>query len=429
MSESENKKVAFGSLLLRAETNELAKRVITAFDPDAKRTVNFKSLSSFNLDMLEPCAEFLSIKLDDIEGNKLFTKESLVNRIVFALSALLPSVCLDCNECYTVDLDPEEKPLFHCHMCFRGSHNCASLKSFHDALAGASLSLLSGHVWLCSSCKTTSNPIKPRKSKSRHNSVSKSDMTLSRVDSDIASQQEPGFHTPSLNAGAPRHQSSARNTPNPTVQFAESELDNKELRRKLSLVAKEGVCQRYRKGICPHGLKGNKLVDGNKSEYDHPKYCIKFCRHGNQRNMGCTKGESCNFLHPVLCKHSVKKKVCTNEECKFIHLKGTRRKRDDSSRPEPSKGPNPEKKLDNPATEHFLQLQRLVETMQANFMNEIASIRSSLQPLLLHQQHQFPPMPTAGASMPQFQNQCLPQFFLPHRPLSMPMTTFPHVSS
>ena len=184
-SDSDAVKLAIGNLLLRAETNEITKRVISVFDPFASRSANIKSLNNFNLDMLEPCAEFLSINLADAEGNKLFTKESLVQRILYAFSALLPSACLDCNECYTVDLDPEEQPLFHCHMCFRGSHNCSTMKNLHAALTAASLSLLSGHVWLCSSCKTSSYPIRPRRSKSRHDNVNRSDKTLSRIDGDV----------------------------------------------------------------------------------------------------------------------------------------------------------------------------------------------------------------------------------------------------
>ena len=196
-SDSDAVKLAIGNLLLRAETNEIAKRVISVFDPIASRAANIKSLNGFNLNMLEPCAEFLSINLADAEGNKLFTKESLVQRILFAFCALLPSVCLDCNRCYTVDLDPEEQPLFHCHMCFRGSHNCSTMKNLHAALTATSLSLLSGHVWLCSSCKKSSYPIKPRRSKLRHDNVNISDKTLSRIDGEYTSQQDAGIHIPS----------------------------------------------------------------------------------------------------------------------------------------------------------------------------------------------------------------------------------------
>ena len=85
--------------------------------------------------------------------------------------------------------------------------------------------------------------------------------------------------------------------------------------------------QEVQKGNLSSWLKGNKLHDGKKCHYEHPKYCIKYCRNGNQQKLGCNKGANCNFFHPVLCKNSVKSKVCTNIECKFIHLKGTRRKK------------------------------------------------------------------------------------------------------
>ena len=112
-------KTAIGGLLLRAESNVLVKRVLTAFDPFAKRTVNYKQLNQLNLDMLEPCAEFLSINLADVEENKLYTKESLVYHIMYGISSLLPTTCGDCNELYVVELDAEEPPLFYCYTCFR----------------------------------------------------------------------------------------------------------------------------------------------------------------------------------------------------------------------------------------------------------------------------------------------------------------------
>ena len=83
-SDSDAVKLAIGNQLLRAETNEISKRVISIFDPIASLAANIKSLNGFNLNMLEPCAEFLSINLADAEGNKLFTKESLFQRILFA---------------------------------------------------------------------------------------------------------------------------------------------------------------------------------------------------------------------------------------------------------------------------------------------------------------------------------------------------------
>ena len=57
-SDSDAVKLAIGNLLLRAETNEIAKWVISVSDPFASRPANIKSLNNFNLDMLESCAEF-----------------------------------------------------------------------------------------------------------------------------------------------------------------------------------------------------------------------------------------------------------------------------------------------------------------------------------------------------------------------------------
>jgi len=83
-------RAAIGQLLQVAD--QLSKRVITAYDPAASRpTVNKNALSRFKLDALEPCAEFLSIKLADSDGNKIYTRETLVPRIILAIEALLPS--------------------------------------------------------------------------------------------------------------------------------------------------------------------------------------------------------------------------------------------------------------------------------------------------------------------------------------------------
>ena len=149
------------------------------------------------------------------------------------------------------------------------------------------------------------------------------------------------------------------------MQFDDVQLNNQELRKKSNIVSEDRVCKRYKKGICPHGLKGNKLYDGKKCDYEHPKYCIKYCRNGNQQKLGCNKGANCNFFHPVLYKNSVKSKVCTNIECKFIHLKGTRRKKSECPRPRHKTGAQTSTEDENTVPEHFLQLQRLVETMRA----------------------------------------------------------------
>ena len=299
---NEKDNIAIGNLLLRAGSNEIVKRVISVFDHTATRSANTSAFKSLNLDMLEPCAEFLNIGLADADNNKLFTKEMLISRIVLEIRALLPTECPECNQTYLSEFDSEHKPLFNCHMCYRGSHSCAAVASVHDALSGASVALLSGHVWLCKACKEFSDPYKPRKSRTRHDS--------SRSTGNLSNVAAPPFTEPlDENSDSSHHR-------NDRLQVTEEEENENQ----------ERICEKYKRGKCPHGLRGNKKVNGQACEFTHLKYCSKYCRFGTQKKFGCSKGSGCKFPHPILCKFSVKKKLCTNADCTYIHLKGTRRK-------------------------------------------------------------------------------------------------------
>ena len=44
-------------------------------------------------------------------------------------------------------------------------------------------------------------------------------------------------------------------------------------------------------------------------------------------------GSNCKFYHPILCRYSVRERLCTNEKCTFVHLTGTRRHHDDEFTP------------------------------------------------------------------------------------------------
>ena len=60
-------KTAIGNILLVAD--ECSKKVITAFDSTATHAATNVKMSKFNLDILEPCAEFFGITLADNGGN------------------------------------------------------------------------------------------------------------------------------------------------------------------------------------------------------------------------------------------------------------------------------------------------------------------------------------------------------------------------
>ena len=178
----ESIKISIGRLLQNAD--ECSKRVLTAFDPSAKRSANIKAISSYNLDILEPCATFLGINLADSDGNKIFTKESLVSRILLGINSLLPSQCSECSESYVVEVNPDNPPRFTCFQCFQGSHDCDRITAVHEALS--TVGLLTGHVWLCSECHA-----------SRHNSTGREDPALSRIRHELGQQiQSPPGQSP-----------------------------------------------------------------------------------------------------------------------------------------------------------------------------------------------------------------------------------------
>ena len=82
------------------------------------------------------------------------------------------------------------------------------------------------------------------------------------------------------------------------------------------------VCIHYKRGKCRYGLVGKEC------KYRHPKQCKKYMAFGDKdAKHGCIKGAHCPFFHPRLCRNSTKNKECFHPECKFVHLKGTKRQK------------------------------------------------------------------------------------------------------
>ena len=88
------------------------------------------------------------------------------------------------------------------------------------------------------------------------------------------------------------------------------------------------ICENYRHGTCEHGMSGKKEVNGDTCPFRHPRNCTKYCQFGYNPQFGCINTE-CRFLHPVLCHYSVRHRFCDNENCSYVHLKGTTRKKSD----------------------------------------------------------------------------------------------------
>ena len=362
MDDSENTKAIMGNLLRKVNDDPTVKSVISAFDPFVSKSSNCKTLNSakFSVENLEKCAVFLGITLADKNNFKLFTKSSLSTRLVLSLMALLPAECGECSEKYVIDHEPDVEPFFRCHKCYQGAHDCEINRKLHEAIAP--LNTPSGFVWLCRSCHDQVNPVEPRKHRSRHNSESQNSV------SDTTKSQS-------------------------SVTFNETGLQSS-----------TGVaCSEFLQWKCPHGIRGNKLIDGKRCSFNHPRVCFKFRRSGNK---GCSLGNKCDFFHPNVCP-------CKNATCKSFHPTDSRTKKKDKKKKPNSTNTDTSSTQKVSNSSDFLELRDLVLGLGTKFEqmdNKIETMKAELEtvkrpaaPL------QYPPLQGhRGPSLPQpAQNQSL----------------------
>lgn len=102
----------------------------------------------------------------------------------------------------------------------------------------------------------------------------------------------------------------------------------------------QSICKSLLQGQCKHGISGKK--DGVCSSL-HPRICSHHLRNGRFRG-GCKLSKQlCPNLHIFICPSSYKQRSCYNEECTFMHLKGTTRiQPKDNQQPSLGSHPHPQ---------------------------------------------------------------------------------------
>ena len=359
--------LAIGNLLRIARDSKQSDSitVLTAYNPDVVHQSNIEVVKKFNLPVLENCANFLKFKCKTDDGmNKLFSnKEILADRIVLAIESYLPSLCLTCNSIYKTDFENEiTHGIQKCYLCFQLAHHtcCNSLPSGPK-----------GTVWLCSSCITAHeapdkclsdvildncltnvNPtmnvipvITVDKETTTENTPPSTAASTSVETSTEPTQQQP-FHETSQDATQlliemGNHQGDIHPEVEPTEsQTSESHhadvhpedqptefqpIESQTTSNQATYYTELAICQRYRKGICPHGASGKRLVNKLPCKYRHPKRCKLFCWYGPHSPLSCNQGRHCEYLHPIICHDSLTKFECFKLDCRFTHLKTTKR--------------------------------------------------------------------------------------------------------
>lgn len=407
-----NEKINSSIGYLLSQADEISKTVISAFDPSKDISVNKNVLggSRFTPQILDTCAKFLKIPTTTRDGTKIYSnKPTLAQRIIIEIQSFYPTFCAECNEEYSIQFNSEESPLLQCFLCYQGSHNCEALKS---KVPSESIILPTGTIWFCKSCYDLNTPFKQNKSKSKPTNDFSSSLPTDlnrhhehvscsgRIELQVEKQQsepEPNTNT-NLNPTHP-------------VQMINND-----------------ICELYILGKCPHGISGNKLHNGVKCNKQHPKRCKRFMKNGVHNRYGCTKGDRCTLYHVIHCTSSLNNKTCYLKDCTFVHLAGTKRKKDsvnpqssskvassDQLQSSPQSSPQPQNSEGNTHSQNrgensrhsvrkaksntqqnptndtsFLELRKLLTDFQDNVQKEMCTIRASIMLQENRMTHFFP---------------------------------------
>ena len=153
------------------------------------------------------------------------------------------------------------------------------------------------------------------------------------------------------------------------------------------------ICHLYKQGKCPHGKSGNRMINGQRCNFQHPRKCIKYCRFGSDKYQGCIG--TCEFFHPILCRNSVRYRQCYSYNCTFAHLAGTERYERHFSLP------NQHSNNKSQSNQHEFYVQNRYRSQPRNRLYEKNSGHSyNVQPNMLQTEHKgyrynsrdFPPL-------------------------------------
>ena len=262
-----------------------------------------------------------------------YRADALPHELVCCLQNLFSDSCKLCNQTYCIKLG--EKPILSCIKCGQGCHNSCVLQvigiteadldednNFGQHVANPFSTL--GLFYVCHYCQ---NEIIPQKntlrvrSGSHRNSVSQNstENTVVNVDPpEISVDNEDAGNSTLHPTGQQNPTDSGTTTTNNATNVPEITNSNQDQPQ----VIQRPICKFFKTGRCKHGISGKK--DGI-CTYRHPKICNKLLKNGLRRRGGCNRGDSCDFFHPKMCNSSLQERVCLRENCKFMHISGTRR--------------------------------------------------------------------------------------------------------
>lgn len=244
-----------------------------------------------------------------------------------------------CMVCDRV-IDDAKACSVQCSKCLEWSHvKCTMHKDVFDLLAKISkkdsgkkkaMVFVGSVAYMCATCQVllNSSTTPPSKEKARA-----SKKRLPRIDSCTQTSTNVAYLPAKPSCSTTAFTATSSSVPAITVESTAKAATNdvsqahvhKENGTRTDVL--RPICYRYKQGKCPHGKTGNRIVNGQKCSFAHPRKCIRYCRFGQDRDQGCNG--PCDYFHPILCRYSVKYRKCYTETCTYAHLAGTERYKKD----------------------------------------------------------------------------------------------------
>ena len=285
--------------------NESTKEIILSYDVDKDESEIYKAMDKKYKGQLAEAADYLRIDVTQM------LKDDIIKSILSKLNASLLEFCGKCSIYYHVNIDAEAITICAC-----GQHcHYACYKDLGDVFKN-----YPGVVFKCSHCSDIA-----RNTKQRKTAKSSTELTKAAEES-----KQPKEKSQQENDSEP-----APIVEKPGFKVKVVESFNLEFLQARYPQTSYDTCEQYKRFNCPHGKNGLTEVNGEICNKLHPKKCFRWIGAGKDEVRGCTKGSECSYYHPILCRNSLRYRKCTNPQCTFSHLKGTKRyntKDDESNR-------------------------------------------------------------------------------------------------
>ena len=203
----------------------------------------------------------------------------------------------------------EQSQRLQCFLCLQPSHDCEAITQDTQATEPNSNSP-KGRVWLCSGCYDENNPLASNR-RNRSNSVV--------FETTTTSLNTPGASPAPSTTPTTAPSQSDINTP--AIYDLQNHPDSQPPNRHTSSgddSQDPEIFPRFARNQCPHGMSGNKAINGQKSPYIHPRRCKRFFTFGPRGGVAVTEEMTvytCVLHHPKLCNNSLRNSTCFNENC------------------------------------------------------------------------------------------------------------------